>query len=68
MEKKPLDPKDLEGVSGGLKISSETKSLVKDSEPAIKPVVPKVSETTQKKPHPTPIPVDPSVPGETSTI
>ncbi len=68
METKKLDLKDLEEVSGGLKIKAEMKSLEKDTEPVIKPVVPKVAEIQKKKPNPTPTPVDPSVPGETSTI
>ena len=73
METKELNAKDLEAVTGGVKIDItkientkiDKKSLKKDdSEPAIKPVMPKVPET-EKVPKPTPLDPNPKTPEET---
>ena len=68
METKELNAKDLEAVTGGVKLENtkiDKKSLKKDdSEPAIKPVMPKVLET-EKVPKPTPLDPNPKTPEET---
>lgn len=67
MDRKELDPKDLEAVSGGVKTGDKAKIATKIPEPAIKPVVKPVVET-QKVRREIPTPVDPKIPEETSTI
>jgi len=68
METKELNAKDLEAVTGGVKLENtkiDKKSLKKDdSEPAVKPVMPKVLET-EKVPKPTPPDPNPKTPEET---
>ena len=64
-EKKELKLDDLEKVSGGVHISSGRTVSPKEPDPAIKPVVPRTTET-EKVIRPTPL--DPKIPAETETI
>ena len=64
-EKKELKKSDLEKVNGGVHINSGRTDSPKEPDPAIKPVVPRTTET-EKVIRPTPL--DPKIPAETETI
>ena len=64
-EKKELKKSDLEKVNGGLKKAPLKTGSPSEPDPAIKPVVPRTTET-ERVIRPTPL--DPKIPAETETI